>query len=102
MNRDTKKKRTPFEAIDFVPGAKRTPKKIDGRELKAKLQVAFAGLSGLKNKSQKAQGNARNAPRNRERNERTDVALRGGVVKRGPSHRSRPNKKHNNQRPEDE
>jgi hypothetical protein len=42
--RDTKKKPRPFEAIDFVPGAKRTPKKIDPKALKAQLQLTHAGM----------------------------------------------------------
>jgi hypothetical protein len=51
VNRDAKKKPKPFEAIDFVPGAKRTTKKIDPKALKAQLQLAHAGmLAGLKNK----------------------------------------------------
>lgn len=43
VNRDPKKKRQPFHAIDFVPGIESRPKKIDPKLLKAQLQTAFAG-----------------------------------------------------------
>ena len=52
VNRDSKKKKEPFDALDFVPGAKRTPKQINSKDLKAKLQLAFAGAVHAKNNLQ--------------------------------------------------
>jgi hypothetical protein len=103
VNRDSKKKPKPFEAIDFVPGAKRTTKKIDPKALKAQLQLAHAGmLAGLKNKGQQTKRNPRKSPRYREGHERANRA--GGSVraKRDPANRGRPYKKHNQKSPVEE
>lgn len=50
VHRDTSRKKTPFEASDFIPGFVKKPKKIEGKILKAQLQLAFAGMkNGRKN-----------------------------------------------------
>jgi hypothetical protein len=43
VHRDSKKKRTPFEATDFIPGHVKQPSKSNPKLLKSQLQLAFAG-----------------------------------------------------------